>query len=611
MEKADIKKKVHLALVALLISVQKGTGFSTVPLDLPSCASLTANIYFNFSIDATESIIGKRIWFLGSGKIAESNGTTLTPVASYSSRLTAYGTDGISLSNVIAADAGTYTYVIVLSPTASPFTATTTLLVREPPLPPPSCQVTVNQSSNILSCAVSGNCGTPSLNAFWVNSTNTANQMECNAGMTYQCCATSAALACYTGSPNDFCKLLNCTAVLTTMTPSSGNCQLVLILCLVLVLIIPAVFIIIIIVILKYTDDEHAYTLGLVVGISFGITFIVCCIIIAILICTGITPCKLELGLALVLLLGIICIIICIIALIFRCSSIPQNKGKPKRVKFGEGIHRGFLYSTGIGFIVVYFVCTKDKDNQEDTDEVPPVETCVGTDANFSFTVTEDCKESEVVIKNKSGRIVMTVHGKKVKSDDSLYKDRVTFTGDMKQMQISFILRNVTLEDAGIYTAVLTNPVKTIGRTKLIVKALKKSKTNNSGPPAVHTGTQNKVDPYTSSKQTNVRQQPLPPVNTGFEDTPTIRPQPPPPQNGEIKDRNLRGISATIGDTLDLASETPRPIKLPPLTTPQATVQREDASEEPKKKRKKKKKKDQINEETPEEENGKTNLRVN
>ncbi|KAL3860885.1 hypothetical protein ACJMK2_006981 [Sinanodonta woodiana] len=602
MEKADIKRNIYLALVALIFYTQKGTGFSTSPSALTSCASSTANIFFNFSIDATESIIGKRTFFLGGDKIAESNGTTLTPVLSYSSRLTAYGTSGISLSNITVADAGTYTYLIILLPSGSPFIATTSLSVQVAPLKPPSCQVSATQLSNMLTCTVntdSGNCGTPFLNASWVNSTNTTNQMACNVGMTYQCCATSAALACYTtGSPNDFCKLFNCTAVPTT--PSSGNCQLVLILCLVLVFIIAIVFIIIIIVILICTDDEHAYTLGLVVGISFGITFIVCCIIIAILISTGTTPCKLELGLALVLLLGIICIIICIIALIFRCSSIPQNKGKPKRVKFGEGIHRGFLYSTGIGFIVVYFVCTKHENSPRKPDEVPPVETYVGTDAKFSFMVTEDYKESEILIKNESGCVVKIVSGIMHASTNPLYKDRVTLTGNMKPKMISFTLRNVTLEDAGTYSAEISDAKIIIGCQKLIVK-VKKSKTKNSGPPAFHTGTQNKVEQGAISNPTYDRQQPMTP----------IRSQPVPEQNGEIKDRSRRGISATLEDAQGLASDTPRPNRLLPLPPKQETIQNEDASKERKKKRKKNKKKDQIKEETPEEENGKTNLSVN
>ncbi|KAL3860898.1 hypothetical protein ACJMK2_006994, partial [Sinanodonta woodiana] len=101
--------------------------------------------------------------------------------------------------------------------------------------------------------------------------------------------------------------------------------------------------------------------------------------------------------------------------------------------------------------------------------EFPPVETCVGTDANFSFTVTEDCKESEVVIKNEYGCVVMTVSGIVCARTDPVYKDRVTFTGNTKQKMISFTLRTVTPADAGTYSAEILDAKIIIGCQKLIV----------------------------------------------------------------------------------------------------------------------------------------------
>ncbi|KAL3837253.1 hypothetical protein ACJMK2_022621, partial [Sinanodonta woodiana] len=102
---------------------------------------------------------------------------------------------------------------------------------------------------------------------------------------------------------------------------------------------------------------------------------------------------------------------------------------------------------------------------------VSPVQTYVGSAANFSFVVTEDLQNTTIIhIKDKTGAIVVSARGSLSVSNHPLYKDRVNFTGNTYQKQISFILRNVTLEDAGLYTVVLSDTVKTIGTQMLIVK---------------------------------------------------------------------------------------------------------------------------------------------
>ncbi|KAL3860895.1 hypothetical protein ACJMK2_006991 [Sinanodonta woodiana] len=103
--------------------------------------------------------------------------------------------------------------------------------------------------------------------------------------------------------------------------------------------------------------------------------------------------------------------------------------------------------------------------------QVPTIQTSVGSYANFSFMLTEDPNTSLVNIKDRFGVIVMTAFDTVGVSKDPLYKDRVNFTGNTYQKLISFILRNVTLADAGIYTAVLIVPNRTIGSQMLIVKA--------------------------------------------------------------------------------------------------------------------------------------------
>ncbi|KAL3860955.1 hypothetical protein ACJMK2_007049, partial [Sinanodonta woodiana] len=85
--------------------------------------------------------------------------------------------------------------------------------------------------------------------------------------------------------------------------------------------------------------------------------------------------------------------------------------------------------------------------------------------------LTEDPNTAFVNIKYRSGVIVMTAIGTVGISKDPLYKDRVNFTGNTYHKLIAFILRNNTLSDAGIYTAVLTIPNRTIGSQMLIVKA--------------------------------------------------------------------------------------------------------------------------------------------
>ncbi|KAL3862858.1 hypothetical protein ACJMK2_008804 [Sinanodonta woodiana] len=231
--------------------------------------------------------------------------------------------------------------------------------------------------------------------------------------------------------------------------------------------------------------DKYADTLGKVLGIGLCLIFISSCIIIIILIVADITTCKVELGLGLGLSSGIIMLIVYIFAVILLHCSCLDFEGK---VEFGKGILCIFYF--------IYHKCTKDEKNPEESDdtkhensprkpdEVPPVETYVGTDAKFSFMVTEDYKESEVLIKNESGCVVKIVSGIMHASTNPLYKDRVALTGNMKPKMISFTLKNVTPADAGTYSAEISDAKIIIGCQKLIVK-VKKSKTNNSGSSAV------------------------------------------------------------------------------------------------------------------------------
>ncbi|KAK3607330.1 hypothetical protein CHS0354_026223 [Potamilus streckersoni] len=90
---------------------------------------------------------------------------------------------------------------------------------------------------------------------------------------------------------------------------------------------------------------------------------------------------------------------------------------------------------------------------------------------------------------------------------------------------------------------------------------------------------------------------PLPPLNKEVKYKPSHRPQPIPTEKNDVKDQNLRGLSANYDDTQGLASETPRPSKLPPIEFQvQATVQEEETSEGPKKTKKNRRKKEKTDE---------------
>ncbi|KAL3860964.1 hypothetical protein ACJMK2_007058 [Sinanodonta woodiana] len=122
-------RELYLTILVLLFSQISGqwSGSSTIK----QCGSSNLNIVFNFSLGSEHFF--ERYWYLNStmNRIATVDSTGfLTVTPPFSSRVTLYGMNGITLDNANRSDSGIYLLIIITDSTWTFLTATTTVIIN-------------------------------------------------------------------------------------------------------------------------------------------------------------------------------------------------------------------------------------------------------------------------------------------------------------------------------------------------------------------------------------------------------------------------------------------------------------------------------------------------